>query len=195
MKRFFTFEGIDGSGKTTVLDVVFNKLKKDQYPVIRTLEPTDSEIGRYVTDCIKTGKDPVVTAFTFISDRILHGKQITKWLDEGNIVLCDRYDDSTYAYQGAQLQDTIDTPIKWLQDLSKKRFPLPDRTYLFSISPEDAIRRIQDRDELIAFEKISFLEKVHKNYQFLSKGDRYKILDATHSIETIAQQIFDDITC
>ena len=152
MNSFFTFEGIDGSGKTTVLDVVFNTLQNNGYDVIKTMEPTDTDIGRYVTDCIKSGKDPVVTAFTFICDRILHGKQIIQWLDDGYIVLCDRYDDSTYAYQGAQLQDTMDDPINWLKELSKDRFPLPDRTYLFSIAPEEAIQRIQHRDELIAFE-------------------------------------------
>jgi dTMP kinase len=193
MKQFITFEGIDGSGKTTVMHNVYATLQKRGYNVIKTNEPTETELGRCVQYCIKTNKEPVVTAFTFISDRILHGKQIKQWLNEGCIVLCDRYADSTYAYQGTQLQDKMQDPIKWLQELSVNRFPIPDRTFLFDIDPHLAVQRIQNRDELIAFEKVSFLEKVQKNYHDISKGKQYKIIDATQSVEKISQIIIDDI--
>ena len=112
MKRFVTFEGIDGSGKSTVSQLVYNKLKSDGYDVVLTFEPTDSTIGKFVQKCIKTGGDPFVTAFTFIADRIQHCRQIKQWLDDGNVVLCDRYAESTYSYQGAQLDGDITNPIK-----------------------------------------------------------------------------------
>jgi dTMP kinase len=193
MKQFITFEGIDGSGKSTVSKVVYDKLKSDGHNVVLTYEPTDSTIGKFVQKCIKTGDDPFVTAFTFIADRIQHCKKIKQWLDDGKIVLCDRYAESTYAYQGAQLENTINNSIKWLQDLSKDRILIPERTFLFVIPPKDSLARIQNRDELIPFERLSFLEKVHKNYLAVSKGKRFLRLDATKKIGELVSICYDDI--
>jgi len=193
MKQFVTFEGIDGSGKSTVSKLVYNKLKSEGYDVILTYEPTDSTIGKYVQKCIKTGGDPYVTSFTFIADRIQHCKKIKQWLDEGSIVICDRYAESTYAYQGSQLEDEIKNPIKWLKDLSKNHIITPDRTFLFVINPKESLARIQHRDELIPFERLSFLEKVHKNYLTVSKGKRFLKLDATKKIDELVKICYKDI--
>ena len=193
MKRFVTFEGIDGSGKSTIIKKVFERLKSKGHDVILTFEPTDSWIGKIVQKCIKTKSDPYVTAFTFIADRVDHCKQIQKWLDDGKIVLCDRYAESTYAYQGAQMQDLVDDVIKWLQDLSKNRIIIPDRTFLFVIEPKDSIARIQNRNNLIPFEKVDFLEKVHKNYLEICKGKRFVKLDATKTIQDLTDICVDDI--
>ena len=193
MKRFVTFEGIDGSGKSTVSQLVYNKLKSDGYDVVLTFEPTDSTIGKFVQKCIKTGGDPFVTAFTFIADRIQHCRQIKQWLDDGNVVLCDRYAESTYSYQGAQLEGDITNPIKWLQELSEGHILIPDRTFLFVIHPKESLARIKDRDELIPFEHLSFLEKVHKNYLAVSKGKRFLRLDATKKIDELVSVCYDDI--
>ena len=193
MKQFITFEGIDGSGKSTVSKVVYDKLKSDGLNVVLTYEPTDSTIGKFVQKCIKTGDDPFVTAFTFIADRIQHCKKIKQWIDNGKIVLCDRYAESTYAYQGAQLENTINDSIKWLQDLSKDRILIPERTFLFVIPPKNSLARIQNRDELIPFEQLSFLKKVHKNYLAVSKGKRFFQLDATKKIDELVDICYKDI--
>ena len=193
MKKFVTFEGIDGSGKSTVSELVYKKLKNDGYDVILTYEPTDSFIGKMVKKCIETDSDPFVTAFTFIADRIDHCKKIHRWLNEGKIALCDRYAESTYAYQGAQLQGLVDKPIKWLQDLSKNRIIIPDRTFVFVISPDASLKRIQNRKKLIPFEKKVFLEKVHKNYLNLAKGERFMKLDATKTIDELVDICYKDI--
>ena len=193
MKRFVTFEGIDGSGKTTIINKLYDELNDKNYSVIVTREPTDSWVGKCVQECIATHTDPIVTSFTFISDRIIHGKEILNWLKKYDIVLCDRYAESTYAYQGAQLQDSIDDPIKWLMELSKNRFPIPDITFLFEIQPKIAMKRIQDRAELIPFEKVAFLEKVAKNYQRLIDDKRFTCIDATESIENITKHCLDVI--
>ena len=193
MKRFVTFEGIDGSGKSTISRLVYNKLRSDGYDVVLTFEPTDSTIGKFVQKCIKTGGDPYVTAFTFIADRIQHCRQIKQWLDDGNVVLCDRYAESTYSYQGAQLEGDIKNPIKWLQELSEDRILVPDRTFLFVIHPKKSLARIKDRDELIPFEHLSFLEKVHKNYLAVSKGKRFLRLDATKKIGELVSICYDGI--
>jgi dTMP kinase len=193
MKQFVTFEGIDGSGKSTISKLAFKKLKSQGYEVVLTYEPTNSWIGKIVQKCIETNTNPFITAFTFIADRIEHCKKIKKWLENGKIVLCDRYAESTYAYQGAQMQDLIDNPIKWLKELSNDRIIIPDRTYIFVISPNESIARIQNRNKLIPFEKINFLEKVHKNYLLLAKGKRFLKVDATKSIDELVNICINDI--
>lgn len=193
MKRFVTFEGIDGSGKSTISKLVYKKLKSQGHDVFLTYEPTDSWIGKLVQECIETNTDPFVTAFTFIADRIEHCKKIQRWLDKDKIVLCDRYAESTYAYQGAQMQDLIDNPIKWLQELSKDRIIIPDRTFVFVINPKESLARIQNRDKLIPFEKINFLDKVHQNYIKLAKGKRFLKIDATKTKDEIVNICVKDI--
>ena len=193
MKRFVTFEGIDGSGKSTISKLVYEKLQDEGHDVVHTYEQTDTKIGKYVQMCIKTKSDPFVTAFTFIADRMEHCRQIQKWLDSKKIVLCDRYAESTYAYQGAQLEEYIRDPIHWLQDLSKDRILVQDRTFLFVIDPKESLARIQNRDELIPFERMAFLEKVHKNYLTISKGKRFLNIDATKTIDEIVNLCYNDI--
>src|SRR4030042_5664595 len=187
MKRFITFEGRDGSGKSTVSKLVYEKLKNNGYDVVLTFEPTNSWIGKIVQKNIKIQSNPFETSFTFIADRVDHCKKIKKWLDEGKIVLCDRYAESTYAYQAAQMQEIIDKPIKWLKELSKNHIIIPDRIFLFVIKPKDALARIKHRDELIPFEKIDFLTKVHKNYLVLARGNRFLTLDATKKIDELVK--------
>jgi dTMP kinase len=193
MKHFVTFEGIDGSGKSTISKHVYNRLIADGFDTVLTTEPTDSLVGRFVNQCIKTQSDPFVTSFAFIADRIDHCRIIKQWLDEKKIVICDRYAESTYAYQAAQLEDTIDDPLKWLIELSRDRILIPERTFLFVISPKDALERIQHRDSLIPFERQAFLEKVHKYYLLVCKGRRYKKIDAMQSVETIVDLCYHDI--
>ncbi len=193
MKKFITFEGIDGSGKSTVSKLVYEKLKTEGYDVVLTYEPTDSFIGKMVQKCIETDSDPFVTAFTFIADRIDHCKKIQKWLDDGKIVLCDRYAESTYAYQGAQLQNLMEDPIKWLKDLSKDRIIIPDRTFVFLIDPRDSLARIQKRKNLIPFEKQEFLKKVADNYKKLAVSKRFKKIDATKKIDELVKICYKDI--
>jgi dTMP kinase len=193
MKQFFTFEGIDGSGKSTISKLVYEKLKSNGYQVVLTYEPTDTEIGRFVQHCIKTNADPFVTAFVFIADRILHCQQIKNWLDKQYIVLCDRYAESTYAYQGAQLKKHVKNPEKWLKELSKGIL-IPDKTFFFEIDPKIALSRIQNRSELIPFERLSFLQEVHKNYLKISEKNRFIKLDGTKAIDELVTKCYEKIT-
>ncbi len=187
MKKFVTFEGIDGSGKSTVSKIVYEKLKNKGYDVVLTFEPTDTWIGKCVSDFIKKGNNPYSTSFAFIADRIEHCKKIKRWLESDKIVLCDRYADSTYAYQAAQIGSDIKDAMKWLKELSKDRILKPDLTFLFVIDPKDSLKRIQTRDELIPFERLDFLKKVHKNYIKLSKEKHFVNIDATKKIDEISK--------
>ena len=193
VKKFITFEGIDGSGKTTILKLVYKKLKSEGFDVISTFEPTNSYIGKYVQKCIENNYDPYLTSFAFIADRIDHSKKINKWLNENKIVLCDRYSDSTLAYQSVQLEKLIKNPIKWLKEISDKNIIIPDRTFLFLIDPELSIQRIKNREKIISFEKVSFLKKVDKYYNKLANSDLYIKIDATKSIEELVRFCYGDI--
>ncbi len=193
VKKFITFEGIDGSGKTTVLKLVYKKLKNEGFNVKSTYEPTNSKIGKYVQECIENNYDPYLTTFAFIADRINHCKKINEWLNEGKIVLCDRYSDSTYAYQSVQLESLIKNPIKWLKEISDNQIIIPDRTFLFQIDPILSIKRIKNRQNFISFEKVEFLKKVDKYYKKLANSDRYIKIDATKSIEELVKLCYDDI--
>ena len=190
MKRFVTFEGIDGSGKSTISKGVYEKLKKEGYDVILTFEPTDTELGRIVKKCIEENSDPVVTTFAFIADRIQHVREIKKWVKDNKIVLCDRYADSTYAYQAVQLEDIIENPIKWLKELHDRFIVTPDLTFLCVLDVDKALGRIKNREKLVSFERKEFLEKVQKNYLHLAslERERFMLIDASKSVNKIVDE-------
>jgi len=190
MKRFVTFEGIDGSGKSTISKGVYEKLKKEGYDVVLTFEPTDTELGRIVKKCIEENYDPVVTTFAFIADRIQHVREIKKWVKDNKIVLCDRYADSTYAYQAVQLEDIIEKPIKWLKELHDRFIIKPDLTFLCVLEVDKALGRIKNREKLISFERKEFLEKVQKNYLHLAslEKERFVMIDASKSVNKIVEE-------
>ena len=91
------------------------------------------------------------------------------------------------------MQELIDNPVKWLQKLSKNRIIIPDRTFVFIIDPKISLARIQNRNNLIPFEKMSFLEKVHKNYLKLSVGKRFMKVNATKTVDELVQICCEDI--
>ena len=190
MKRFVTFEGIDGSGKSTISKGVYEKLKKEGYDVILTFEPTDTELGRIVKKCIEENYDPVVTTFAFIADRIQHVREIKKWVKDNKIVLCDRYADSTYAYQAVQLEDIIENPIKWLKELHDRFIIKPELTFLCVLDVDKALGRIKNREKLVSFERKEFLEKVQKNYLRLAslERERFVMIDASKSVNKIVDE-------
>ena len=190
MKRFVTFEGIDGSGKSTISKGVYEKLKKEGYDAILTFEPTDTELGKIVKKCIEENYDPVVTTFAFIADRIQHVREIKKWVKDNKIVLCDRYADSTYAYQAVQLEDIIEKPIKWLKELHDRFIIKPDLTFLCVLEVDKALCRIKNREKLVSFERKEFLEKVQKNYLRLAslEKERFVMIDASKSVNKIVDE-------
>ena len=184
--KFFTFEGIDGSGKTTISRMVYEELAK-KYDAVWTKEPTDGWVGKAVERAVEEKKDAVTTAFLFAADRNEHVKEIKKWIDEGKIVICDRYADSTISYQAVNLSG-VNSPIEWLKNIHTPFYLKPDLTFLFILKPEIAIERIKDR-ELSPFEKASFLEKVQENYIKLADAEkRFIKLDAIESKEKLKER-------
>ena len=193
MKHFVSFEGIDGSGKSTVSKLVEQKLKDKGFDVVLTAEPTESVVGRFVQQCIRQNADPSVTSFAFIADRMQHCKKISEWLEQGKIVLCDRFSESTYAYQAVQLQDVVKDPVEWLKRIGEGRVLIPQRTFLFDVSSKEAMSRICSREELVPFEKVEFLKEVRQKYLQICKGPRFLVLDSTESVESLVNRCCSDI--
>lgn len=183
--KLITFEGIDGSGKTTVAKILHSKIENS----IFTTEPTDSWIGKSVKKALEERRDAITIAFLFLADRNEHIKEIKKWLNEGKIVICDRFIDSTFAYQKEHIK--MENIEEWLSWLHKPFIIKPNITFLLVIKPKKAIERIKDR-KLIVYEDEKFLEKVQENYLEIAKKekDRIVIINAEKSKEEVAEECY-----
>jgi len=190
--RFITFEGIDGSGKSTAARLVADRLSRS-YKVWLTCEPTKTWLGNAVRKSHEEPVSPFTEAFLFMADRATHCSEIKKKIEEGNIVISDRYADSSFAYQGVALESLIEDPIKFLIDCHKPFWIVPDITFLLIAEPEFCLKRVTTRNNgLSKFEKIEYLRKVHNNYLKLAQNEkRIRTIDATKKQEEVADEILE----
>jgi len=182
---FVSFEGIDGSGKTTVSRLVAESLRAKGQTVHLTHEPTKTWLGDAVRHAYDDDVGAIAESFLFLADRAAHQSDIRAHLDKGELVLCDRYADSTYAYQGARLEGLVKDPIRFLQRASESWMLRPDLTILLRIPAEVGRNRIEGRPNLFRFEDLAFLEKVAANYDRLARSRRFTVLDGTRSPEEV----------
>ena len=194
---FIVFEGIDGSGKTTQSKLLFELFSKEGKQVIWTKEPTDGDIGSLLTNkYLKEVDLPIVDALLFAADREEHLKDmVIPALNQGKIVISDRYYHSTLAYQQAQGLE-----LKWLLELNKN-FIKPNLTIIIDLEPEIAIERIEkDKKRKIEdrkkFEKLEFLKKVRKNFLDLPKvlkDEKIVVIDGNEEKEKVFEAILNEI--
>lgn len=187
LSGFVTFEGIDGSGKTTVSRLVAKKLGSLGHTVFLTGEPTKSWLGDAVRRAVDDDVSVVAESFLFLADRAAHLADIRSHLGKGELVLCDRYADSTYAYQGARLAGVVPDPLRFLQRASEPWVLPPDVTFLLRVPPALGLKRIEARPSRVRFEDLAILKKVAANYDRLAKSRRFVVLDGTRSAETVAE--------
>ena len=188
LRGFVTFEGIDGSGKTTVSRRVAECLRERGERVFLTGEPTRNWTGEAVRRSYADDVGPLAESFLFLADRATHQKEIRQHLARGEIVLCDRYADSTYAYQGARLQGIVSRPIPFLQKISEPWLLRSDLAILLKVPAELGLRRIADRPTKVRFEELTFLRKVARNYDGLAKSRRFVVLDGRQPADRVVQQ-------
>ncbi|MGQ0798439.1 MAG: dTMP kinase [Methanobacteriota archaeon] len=181
-----TFEGIDGSGKTTVSRLVAERLVKRGERVFLTSEPTTTWLGDAVRRSYDEEVGAVAESFLFLADRARHVDEIRRHVEAGEIVVCDRFADSTYAYQGARLEGLVDDPIAFLRRATEPWLPTPDLTILLRVSPELGMRRLADRPDRMRFEDAGFLKRVAANYERIAKGRRFVVLDGARSADGVA---------
>ena len=194
---FAVFEGIDGSGKGTMIAsskdaLIAGGIAQDR--ILITAEPTGSLYGKKVRELLKSSVNPDVNARQFldlyVEDRKEHiEKEIAPALKAGKIILCDRYKYSTFVYQS--LQGIEVDKIKKLHE----GMPVPDMVFILDLPVDVAMQRINSdnkRKHLEAFEKKAFLEKVRKGFLSLKKvfpKERIHIIDSSQRQEVAAKEI------
>ena len=194
LRGFVTFEGIDGSGKTTVSHLVAATLRARGARVFLTGEPTKHWTGEAVRRSYEEDVGALAESFLFLADRASHQEEIRSHLAGGELVLCDRYADSTYAYQGARLQGIVSRPSPFLQGMGEPWLIRPDLTLLLRIPADVGLRRISERPAKARFEQLAFLRKVARNYDVLAEGRRFVVLDARRSVEDVTHAAIGAIT-
>lgn len=181
---FITFEGIDGSGKSTTLNHVAAALRERGHKVWTTREETETFIGDAIRTSIANRLDPLCTTYLFLADRAEHAAEIEAHLAAGDIVLCDRFKHSTYAYQSVTLEGRVPNVTSFLDQLHAP-IPLePDHVVLFDVDPKVSVARAESRGATTPYEKAVFLEKVRAAY-LAQKDDRFTVLDANAPLEEL----------
>jgi dTMP kinase len=199
--RFITFEGVDGSGKTTQFRMLAQWLRERGREVVETVEPGGTAIGRQIRkillDPASADIQPRAELLLYFASRAQNVDQVIRpALDAGQTVLCDRFTDSTLVYQGCGRG--LDTEVVRDLDRIACRGLKPDVTFLIDIDPETSLMRAKRRNERtgpsesrIDEEGAEFHERVRQGYLALAKAepDRIMVVDGTVGIGEVGQQI------
>ena len=200
---FITLEGPEGSGKTTAVEAAVKKLQDMGYEVVRTREPGGTPISEQIRNVIldkaNTAMDARTEALLYAASRRQHlVEKVWPALKEGKIVICDRYLDSSLAYQGGARGLGVEEILN--VNLFATENTWPDLTLLFDIKPEVGLARIASNANRevnrLDLEKLEFHNKVRDTFLALAKRypDRYVIIDASQSREDVARATLEAIT-
>lgn len=190
---FITFEGADGCGKTTQINLLNEYLTKKNYKTIVTLEPGGSEIGKNLRQILLHHKGFVSNTaelFLYLADRAQHIEEIVvKNVEKGNIVLCDRCIDSTVAYQGYARGGNIEK-INLLNDIATNGVK-PDITFVLDVDSEIAQERLGGEKDRLEKEGLEFHKKVRFGYLELAKKypKRIKVINSNKPIEEVFLEV------
>jgi dTMP kinase len=190
---FITFEGLDGSGKSTQAELLAEAVRGTGRDVVTTREPGGTPLGEQVRELLLGGGEisPWAEAALFTAARAeLVDRVIAPALDSGAIVICDRYLDSSLAYQGVARGLGVDRVLEL--NLTAIRGQLPDRTFLIEIDPEDAARRVGQEGDRIEQEDEVFRRQVANAYRLLAETfpQRIEVVDGNRPTVDIAKEIF-----
>lgn len=198
MSAFITFEGPEGSGKTTVIQQVAEKLKYE-YNIILTREPGGVKTGEQIREVLLEGEDmdDRTEALLFAASRREHlvGKVIPV-LNNGNVVLCDRYIDSSLAYQGYARGIGIEE-VKSINEFAINGL-YPDLTIYLDVSVEVGRERIlknQRNQNRLDQEDVKFHEKVVEGYKKIihNESERFIVINADQSIDKVVKTTYESI--
>ena len=197
---FISIEGPEGSGKTTAVDTAVKELEKMGYQIVRTREPGGTPIAEQIRNVIldknNTAMDQRTEALLYAASRRQHlVEKVWPALKEGKIVVCDRYLDSSLAYQGGARGLGVDNILNVNMFATEGTFP--DLTLLFDLQPEVGLARIaanSDREvNRLDLEKLEFHTKVRNTFLELAKRypERFVIIDASQSREEVAKKTLE----
>ena len=191
---FITFEGIDGSGKTTQAKLLGKALQRDGLDVVVTREPGGTELGEGIRELLLGGADVSswAEAALFAAARAeLVEEVIQPALERGAHVVCDRYLDSSLAYQGI----ARDLGVSEVLELNLKaiRGHLPDKTFLLLVDPVESVRRVGKNTDRIERENDAFRARVDQAYRELAATfpQRIEAVDGTRPPAEIAKEIYE----
>lgn len=199
---FITFEGGEGGGKTTAIKAVTKLLKEAGYKVVLTREPggprISEDIRNIILDKANTMMDKRTEALLFAASRRQHLIE-TVWpnLKKGNIVICDRYLDSSLAYQGGAGGIGVNNVLN--MNMFATEGTWPDLTFLFDIDPKLGLKRINKNRgrevNRLDLERLSYHNKVRKNFLALAKRypKRIVIIDASKKPEEVINKVYREI--
>ena len=198
--KFIAFEGIDGSGKSTQIALLEQRLKEEGIPVYVTREPTDGPYGAML-HTIMTGRldacEETIAAL-YVADRMYHIKNkrngLLAKIEEGITVLTDRYYFSSYAYQGAHI--SMDWTI--MANSICAQALRPDLNLFFDLKPEVSFARIsQNRTDFEIYEKLDNLRNTRQKYleafERLKDQEKVSFIDADQSTEQIAEDVWTQV--
>ena len=196
---FITFEGPDGSGKSTVIKAVYERLINDGYSVILTREPGGTPIAEKIRDVIldnsNTALDARTEALLYAASRRQHlVEKIWPAIKEGKIVLCDRFLDSSLAYQGEGRKLGIENILN--VNLFATENTYPDLTLFFNISPEEGLKRVSKDKKRVADrldnENANFHQTVYNGFLKVNSmyKDRIQVVDATKSLNEVIENAY-----
>lgn len=192
---FITFEGIDGCGKTTQIELLKESLEKKGYTVLLTREPGAKGLGEKLREILLNYDGEVSSnceSFLFLADRAQHIDTIIKpAIDKGVIVLCDRHTDSTVAYQGYGRQLDLEQ-IYQLNKIATNGI-IPDITFILDIDIDTSLQRIGKGRDRMENSGREFFERVRNGYIEISKQEpeRVKLLQGNSPIKDIQNKISD----
>ena len=195
--KFIVIEGLDGSGKTTQIRLLAERLRAMGRPVAETAEPTNGSIGGLVRDALSgfTPRTGAEIAALFMADRVAHNANpvngIEKLLSEGRDVICDRYYYSSMAYQG-----TVTDP-EWVYHINADcpEIRKPDLCVFLDLDDEECVRRMdRGRSYREIYENENALIAIRKRYydvfRRLEVRDNIVVVDAGRAPEAVAEDVF-----
>lgn len=192
---FITFEGADGCGKTTQIELLDRYLQNEGFKTLLTREPGAKGLGEKLREILLNYEGEVSSnceSFLFLADRAQHVDCIIKpALKEGRIVLCDRHTDSTLAYQGFGRGLDLER-INFLNNIVAGGLK-PDLTIVFDIDIETSMKRVGKNKDRMESAGVEFFNRVREGYLEIAKNEpkRVKVINSADSIENIHKKVLE----
>lgn len=196
-RLFITFEGIEGSGKTTHADLLYQYLLKQKYKVLLAREPGATNLGEQIREVLLSPKSNIVPkaeALLYSASRAQYVSEvILPALNQGKIVISDRYIDSSLAYQGFGRNLKVED-LTYINKWASQEIE-PDLTILLNLPAHEGLKRVTTLDRMER-EDIKFHQRVQQGFLKLAKifSYRFRIFDATRSIEENHAEIVQTVS-
>lgn len=193
---FVTFEGLDGSGKSTQAELLRAHLEADGVDVVSTREPGGTELGEGIRDLVLHGGHvtPWAEALLYAAARAQHVDEVIRpALESRKAVICDRYVDSSVAYQGVGRSLGLERVLEI--NLAAVGGLLPDRTFLLALPPTEIANRLTGEHDRLERESEAFHARVASGYRELSGRfpERIVVLDATRPPDELAEEVYGSL--